>query len=211
VRRAAPRAAVLVAMCAAFAGCNGSLDSHLGGFYAANGGNPANPTPIPTSTPVTTSGCSTGTSQTSSGSTVLVLMSEGLTQGSSTAGPIAGFLDNAVPGTQSQPVIVTVTGTTTPPTVQFFNAEPPGAAVVHSAAAVSGSSFPSTYTFLAAQQAANGTSIGQNSWSTGPVNPQCYSRTFTVPATGTFLFGDLQFYADTSVGGVGMRGVISAQ
>ena len=198
----------LLALACIVAGCGGAFDAHLAGFYAANGGVAGNPTPAPTTGPVT-SGCATGTSATSSGSTVLVLMSEGLTVGTSSAGAIAGYLDNAVPGVQSQPVIVTVTGTT--PTIQFFNAEPTGSAVVHSAAAVTGTSFPTTFTFDPTLQVADGTVIAQTGWSTGPVNPQCYSRTFSVPATGTFLFGDLQLFSSTSIGGVGMRGVISAQ
>jgi hypothetical protein len=205
------RIALLLAFGSIVAGCGGAFDAHLAGFYAANGGVAgSSPTPSPTSGPVTT-GCGTGTSTTTSGSTVLVLMSEGLTLGSSSAGAIAGFLDNAVPGVQSQPVIVTVTGTTPPPTIQFFNAEAPGSAIVHSAAAVTGSSFPTTFAFDPGEQVAEGTVIAQTGWSTGPVNPQCYSRTFSVTAAGTFLFGDLQLFSSTSVGGVGMRGVISAQ
>lgn len=200
----------LLAFGCTLAGCGGAFDAHLAGFYAANGGSAGNPTPAPTTGPVT-SGCATGTSATSSGSTVLVLMSEGLTVGTSSAGPIAGYLDNAVPGVQSQPVIVTVTGTTPTPTVQFFNAEPTGSAVVHSAAAVTGTSFPTTFAFDPTLQVADGTVIAQTGWSTGPVNPQCYSRTFAVSVTGTFLFGDLQLFSSTSIGGVGMRGVISAQ
>lgn len=88
--------------------------------------------------------------------------------------------------------------------LQFVNLEPlpnEPPEVFHSAAALP-TAFPSpSYTFPPGEQAALGTQISAQPWSTGPVgqvlgsNEICYSQTFALPAgPGVYAFGDLQYF-----------------
>ncbi len=62
----------------------------------------------------------------------------------------------------------------------------------------SSAAFPAVpYAFPSADASQIGTAIG-TTWSTGriPINGVgiCFSQTFTVPSSGVFAFGDLDFY-----------------
>jgi len=91
--------------------------------------------------------------------------------------------------------------------VQFVNAEPAPIAgqapVAHSAAGLqSGASFPAA-TFPPEARSPVGTAIANTLWSTGrvPANASalCYSQAFTTPSTGTFSFGDVDFYTTANM------------
>jgi len=87
--------------------------------------------------------------------------------------------------------------------VQFYNAEPAATAPSHSAVGLSTTAFPAVpYAFPSADASAIGSAIG-STWSTGrvPINGVgiCFSQTFTVPSSGVFYFGDLDFYNLTNM------------
>jgi hypothetical protein len=126
-----------------------------------------------------------------------------------TFGPLAGYADV----TNAEPTQAGVVDATVGESVQFVNLE--AAAVNHSAvgfpAAGSGASgFPAVpYAFpSAAASPSSATVIGTAYWSTGRIAPSsgdpCYSQSFTVPAAGTYYFGDLDYYNTIT----SLRGVI---
>ncbi len=87
--------------------------------------------------------------------------------------------------------------------VQFYNAEPAATAPSHSAVGFSTASFPAVpYAFPSADASAFATVIGA-SWSTGriPINGVgiCFSQAFTVPSSGVYYFGDLDYYNLTNM------------
>jgi plastocyanin len=93
-------------------------------------------------------------------------------------------------------------------TIQFVNVDPAAASgtdgTSHSAAGFQSASFPSDYTFPAAASDPVGSTLSTTAlWSTGEIPAQadtlCYSQTLTVPASGTYYFGDVDFYDSTSM------------
>jgi hypothetical protein len=97
-------------------------------------------------------------------------------------------------------------------TIQFVNVDPAAASgtdgTSHSAAGLESTSFPATYTFPSAAFSPVGSMLSDTAdWSTGEIpavaTVLCYSQPITVPASGTYYFGDLDFYNLNS-----MRGVI---
>lgn len=192
---------IFVAMiaCAALAACS-SLDAHLSPYYTAPGSGAtatATATSIATGTNSSSNTCTNGTTPTAS---VVIDMSALIGAGTSTAGAIMGYADNTLTSiATSDPISVSVGST-----VQFFNAE--STAVTHSAAGLTSASFPNAYSFASSLMFASGTAITTaGPWSTGYLPMGCVSQVFTVPAAGTYLFGDLTSYAS------GFRGVIVAQ
>lgn len=92
--------------------------------------------------------------------------------------------------------------------VQFVNVDFPAngstQGTSHSAASLQSASFPANYSFPNASFAPVGSTIGNTSnWSTGEIpsyqSPLCYSQPLTVPASGTYAFGDLDFYNPNSM------------
>jgi hypothetical protein len=126
-------------------------------------------------------------------------------------GELAGYANV----TTTEPTQAGVVTATTADTVQFVNLE--AATVDHSAvgfpaAGQGASGFPAVpYTFpsAAASPSAN-TVLGTKYWSTGRIAPAastdspCYSQSFSLPAAGTFYFGDLDYYNTIT----SLRGVI---
>jgi hypothetical protein len=90
--------------------------------------------------------------------------------------------------------------------VQFVNVDPvdaAGAGTAHSAVGLQQSGFPPSIAFPVSAQMPIGTTFSaSNLWSTGRVaagtNALCYSQVFTTPASGTYYFGDDQFYASVN-------------
>jgi hypothetical protein len=92
--------------------------------------------------------------------------------------------------------------------VQFVNVDFPAngssQGTSHSAASLQSASFPASYTFPSASFSPVGTMISNTTnWSTGEIpsyqTPLCYSQPLTVPASGTYAFGDLDFYNPNSM------------
>ncbi len=92
--------------------------------------------------------------------------------------------------------------------VQFVNVDFPAngssQGTSHSAASLQSSSFPASYTFPSAAFSPVGSAISNTTdWSTGEIpsytTPLCYSQPLTVPASGTYAFGDLDFYNPNSM------------
>jgi hypothetical protein len=116
-----------------------------------------------------------------------------------TYGPLFGYTDSLDSFNNPTPthIISIHTGTN----VQFVNFD---AAQSHSAASISGATFPpatpNPFPTNAGQQI--GTSISTTAWSTGIVPPFssvfCFSQSFTTPLIGTYLFGDPATYAATN-------------
>ena len=97
-------------------------------------------------------------------------------------------------------------------TVQFVNVDPAAASgtagTSHSAASFETAGFPANYTFPAAAFSPTGAALSDTAlWSTGEIpaiaDVLCYSQPLSVPGSGTYYFGDLDFYNLNS-----MRGVI---
>ena len=93
-------------------------------------------------------------------------------------------------------------------TIQFVNVDPAAASgangTSHSAAGFGSASFPATYTFPSQADLPIGATLSNTAlWSTGEIpaeaNVLCYSQTFTIPASGTYYFGDVDFYDSTSM------------
>jgi hypothetical protein len=114
-------------------------------------------------------------------------------------GPLFGYTNN-VDGT-GQPLPTTIITVVQSTEVQFVNYD---FNQTHSAASVTGSTFPpaSPDPFPSGATQPIGTSITTSPWSTGLVQAAttfyCFSQTFTTPAVGTYLFGDLQTYGSTN-------------
>jgi hypothetical protein len=128
-----------------------------------------------------------------------------------TFGTLAGFGD-ATSGTPPQFAgrISVVVGDV----VQFVNTEAVGVSEIYHSAVGFGSDAtfpPQPYPFPS--PTALGTAIGTSPWSTGliesfdPNDDECLSQPFTVPAVGTFLFGDSTYYNSSSLRGV----IVAAQ
>jgi hypothetical protein len=92
--------------------------------------------------------------------------------------------------------------------VQFVNVDFPAngstQGTSHSAASLQSASFPGSYSFASASFSPVGSTISNTTnWSTGEipsyVSPLCYSQPLTVPASGTYAFGDLDFYNPNSL------------
>jgi hypothetical protein len=82
--------------------------------------------------------------------------------------------------------------------VQFYNAELSLSGPNHSAVGFPTAAFPSVpYTFPAAAATQTGTTFSSG-WSTGRIpdvgTGVCFSQAFTVPSSGTYYFGDIDFY-----------------
>lgn len=83
--------------------------------------------------------------------------------------------------------------------VQFANVETVSYAT-HSAVSLPGDKFPMIpYPFPTAAAKPENHTIGNGNWSTGLVPPNttgtnCYSQSFTIEKSGTYYFGDYQFY-----------------
>jgi hypothetical protein len=97
-------------------------------------------------------------------------------------------------------------------TIQFTNVDPPTAddanGTSHSAAGLQTSGFPTPYSFPSAAYQPVGTTVSNSAlWSTGEIASEasqlCYSQSLVLPASGTYYFGDLDFYNS-----VNMRDVI---
>jgi hypothetical protein len=97
-------------------------------------------------------------------------------------------------------------------TIQFTNVDPPTASdangTSHSAAGLQTNGFPVPHPFPSAAFAPVGTTLSASTlWSTGEIASEaaalCYSQSFVLPASGTYYFGDLDFYNS-----VNMRDVI---
>ncbi len=92
--------------------------------------------------------------------------------------------------------------------VQFVNVDFPSSAssqgTSHSAASLQNTSFPASYTFPSAAFSPVGSTFSNTAdWSTGEIpsytTPLCYSQPLTVPSSGTYAFGDLDFYNPNSM------------
>jgi len=92
--------------------------------------------------------------------------------------------------------VATAISATTTDIIQFVNGENTGPnTILHSAAGLGGSAFPSVpYSFPAAVQVQVGNAItSSGTWSTGRLSPICFSQPLTA-AAGTYYFGDLDYY-----------------
>jgi hypothetical protein len=93
--------------------------------------------------------------------------------------------------------LATIIGVKSTDIVQFVNGESSGPAPInHSAVGFPGAtSFPAApYTFPIGTSQQLGSAISTLQWSTGRLQPlACFSQTFTV-STGTYYFGDLDYY-----------------
>ena len=166
--------------------------------YAVPGPGPSNfPTPTPTPGPTSTpSSCATQAPT----ATVIIVISSGITAKTvAPYGTINGYV-RLNPDSTFGNVAAVITARTTD-IVQFVNGENTGpTTILHSAAGFSGSSFPPVpYSFPAAVQAQVGNAItSSGAWSTGRLDPICYSQPFTA-AAGTYYFGDLDYYDLTNM------------
>jgi len=159
-------------------------------------------TPSPTATP---SGCATPDSQ--NPNVVYVGMTSALAVvDDPTYGLVGGY---AVfdPSGSNQPVTASVLNQQTPGgppitsqnTIQFFNFEPNGASIVHSAVGFTGSGFPKKpFAFPTPEASPTASAISNTAaWSTGlitvPQNTLCFSQEFTLKP-GIYYFGDYSYY-----------------
>ncbi len=159
-----------------------------------------NPSAVASASPSASASLEPGSCLASPTASVLIGMSSGFGEYTDPVfGELAGYADV----TTSEPALAGSVSATTQDTVQFVNLE--SASTLHSAvgfpvASNGAGSFPATpYAFpsAAASPSANA-AIGTAFWSTGrieasPADP-CYSQAFTLPAAGTYYFGDLDFY-----------------
>jgi len=160
--------------------------------------------PAPTATPSTAPSISPspGTCGAQATGAIYIAMSSTIiATNDPTYGPIFGYSltdSSGNAGTTTVPLVLKPNDI-----VQFYNAEPAATAPSHSAAGFLTAAFPAVpYAFPSADSSAFGSAIGGN-WSTGriPINGVgiCFSQTFTVPATGVYYFGDLDFYNLTNM------------
>lgn len=162
----------------------------------------ASPRPVITSSTSPSPSPSPGTCGPQAGNAVYVAMSSTITAANDpTYGPIAGYAltdSSGNAGTTTTTLILKPNDV-----VQFYNAEPAATAPSHSAVGFVTAAFPAApYAFPSADGSAIGSAIGAN-WSTGriPINGVgiCFSQTFTVPSSGVYYFGDLDFYNLTNM------------
>jgi len=129
--------------------------------------------------------------------------------------PYPGFASSGSTPQTSAPVTVT-----TAQIVQFINTEPSGSVLTHSAVGFTGNTFPTVpHAFPSGSDTQTGTAITKAPapgttipWSTGEIEPAaestsgtaCASQVFTLPAAGTFYFGDFNTYDSAA----SMRGEI---
>jgi len=160
--------------------------------------------PVPTTTPSASpsSSPSPGICGAQATNAVYIAMSSTITATNDpTYGAIFGYAltdSSGNPGTTTTPLVLKPNDV-----VQFYNAEPAATAPSHSAVGFSTASFPAVpYTFPGVDATAFGSTIGA-SWSTGriPINGVgiCFSQTFTVPSSGVYYFGDIDFYNLTNM------------
>jgi hypothetical protein len=130
-------------------------------------------------------------------------------------GSIAGYAvidltGSSAPPTTAEIINTTISGApiTSSNVLQFFNLEPEGSSVVHSAVGFPSATFPQTpYTFPSPDASPTADAIvGGKPWSTGLIfSPAtgvgCFSQTFTL-TPGTYHFGDFTYYNS------GMRDVL---
>lgn len=114
-------------------------------------------------------------------------------------GPLFGYTNNV--DNTGQPLPTTIITVVQNTAVQFVNYD---FNQTHSAASVVGTAFPpaSPDPFPSGANLPIGSTITSSAWSTGLVPAAttfyCFSQTFSTPAAGTFLFGDLQTYGSTN-------------
>ena len=114
-------------------------------------------------------------------------------------GPIFGYT-NGIDSSQ-QPLPTTIITVATGVHLQFVNYD---FNQTHSAASIAGISFPppSPNPFPSGAAQPIGAAISSSPWSTGLIQAvtsfYCFSQSFTTPAVGTYLFGDLQTYGITN-------------
>jgi hypothetical protein len=104
-----------------------------------------------------------------------------------------GLVVNGNVGNTSAPIYVTPSST-----IQFFDNDQTGSQLRYSAVGIPGvSAFPApTYTFPPAAINQTGTAItNASTWSTGLLAGQCYSQPLTIAGSGTYFFGDYNYYA----------------
>lgn len=165
--------------------------------------------PTPTPGPTASGNCAGQASNT----TVIVVMSlsvapttdpkYGVINGYTTADRTTGTYGN----------IATVINVKTTDVIQFANGDYGSTPIYHSAVNFpNATSFPAVpYSFPSSTQQPIGTQITQSQWSTGQI-PEvssvaaCFSQTFTLPSTGTYYFGDYNYYNQSN-----MRDVIVVQ
>ncbi|HXW76130.1 MAG TPA: hypothetical protein VEJ20_01840 [Candidatus Eremiobacteraceae bacterium] len=84
--------------------------------------------------------------------------------------------------------------------VQFENADDFGPTIIEHSAVGVPTPFPTPgYVFPAAAASPQGTAIVNGSlWSTGEIQPLCFSQTFTV-SDGVYAFGDIQYYGSANM------------
>ena len=206
-----PRAwSLLVAASAAAA-----LLADCQGLGSATASSVPNPTPTPTGSPTASPGpCAT--MDASNANLVVVAMAGGISPISVPAYPTVfgyGVSDvNLDVPSQSQLINITAFGGTTPITtqnsVQFFNAEAPGSATLHSAYGFKGSGFPVQFAFPSPAPSPTSTTIANNvTWFTGQlateddVGDTCFSPEFSL-SKGTYYFGDYASYNSTNFRGI---------
>ncbi|MBC5801872.1 MAG: hypothetical protein GIX03_02425 [Candidatus Eremiobacteraeota bacterium] len=160
------------------------------------------PSPPASPTPTATATNSPGICNTTQApnTTLVTAMSSSITATTDpTYGTINGYTD-AAGGSQTASVI----NAKTTDVIQFVNVD--SNSINHSAVGFpNAKAFPSVpYTFQSASQTPQGTAISTSqTWSTGLIASQggsgCYSQAFTVPSTGTYYFGDYNYYNLTNM------------
>ena len=144
--------------------------------------------------------------------TIVVSIDPDFAAASTTYGSIFGYaIYDPTNGAATPPPTAQVITATTSDLVVFANYDP--GLTAHSAVGfVGASAFPGEpYPFPSADASAVATAISSAAWSTGSLesfgntsSTICYSQTFSLPATGTFYFGDDPLYNSPS----SFRGVI---
>lgn len=152
------------------------------------------PTPGPTSTP---SSCATQAPN----ATVIIVISSSITAAVAPIyGTINGYTTLNSDGTFGN--VATVISAKPTDVVQFVNGETTGPnTIFHSAVSFpNATSFPpAPYTFPASAAQPIGNAVSSLQWSTGRLSPlPCFSQPFVV-SSGTYYYGDLDYYNLTNM------------
>jgi len=158
--------------------------------------------PLPAPSPVTSVPIATACGPFVNGATLIAISSQIAANSATQIGTIAGYAatdSNGVSGLSATAFAGRIGDV-----IQFFNAEPIGSTIVHSAAQIAGTTFPSSpYAFPASLDAEVGSTIALATWSTGRIaagsSQICYSQPLTLKAAGTYLFGDVDHYNDATL------------
>jgi hypothetical protein len=206
-------ALVLGGCVVAAGGCShvANLTPPPGASPVASGSEPPGSSPTPTASPSAgPSGlCSITTRDPNA--TIVVSIDPDFAASSTTYGTVFGYAEFDPTSGATQPPSASAVAANTSDLVVFANYDP--GLVAHSAVGFLGvSAFPGEpYPFPSADASPVATSISNAAWSTGSLesfgntsSTICYSQTFSLPAAGTFYFGDDPLYNSPS----SFRGVI---